>query len=117
MYQPRIYIKLSNQPLISKFQWDLANYIYLFSRLDELSNGMEPQLIPPRVQYIMLGATSNIKGVFYDFPTPILPEIGGEPKRELLIDLYQLFSRNASSVASKIGGIRNGPLSLKIKSK
>ena len=47
----------------------------------------------------MAGATISVKGVLADFPTPILPKIGGEPTREGLIDLHQLVSDNAASVA------------------
>ena len=54
---------------------------YLFNRLDKLSHGTNPLLIPPRVQYKIAGTTSSVKGVLADFSTPILPNIGGEPTR------------------------------------
>ena len=47
-----------------------------------------------------------------DFSTPILPKIGGEPKRESLIELHQLISGNAASMASKLGGGGHGQLVL-----
>ena len=60
----------------------------------------------------MAGATSNTKGVLTDFPTPILPKIGGEPTREGLIDIHRLISGNAASVALNFGGGRHGHLAL-----
>ena len=56
--------------------------------------------------------TSSIKGVLVDFPTPILPNIGKELTREALIDLHQLISVNAESVASNLGGGRHRHLTL-----
>ena len=44
--------------------------------------------------------------------TPILLRIGGDPTREALIELHQIISGNAASVASNIGGGRNGHLAL-----
>ena len=49
-----------------------------------------------------------------DFPTPILPNIYGEPKRELLINIYLLISGNAASVASNLRGDRHGHLALRM---
>ena len=60
----------------------------------------------------MAGATSNTKGVLTDFPTPILPKIGGEPTREGLIDIHRLIRGNAASVALNFGGGRHGHLAL-----
>ena len=47
-----------------------------------------------------------------DLLTPILLKIGGDPTREALIELHQLISGNAASVASNIGGGRHGHLAL-----
>ena len=52
----------------------------------------------------MAGATSSFEGVLSDFPTPILPKIDREPTIEGLINLHQLISENAASVASNLGG-------------
>ena len=65
----------------------------------------------------MAGATSSVKGVLVDFPTPILPKIGGEPTRDALIGLQILVSGNVASVASNLGGGGNGHLTLMITSK
>ena len=63
---------------------------------------MNPPSIPPRVQEKMVGTTSSSEGVLADFPTPILPKIGGEPTKEALIKLHQLISGNVASVASNL---------------
>ena len=60
----------------------------------------------------MAGETSSVKGVFVDFPTPILPKIDGEPTREGLIKIHLLISGNAASVASNHGGGQHGHLAL-----
>ena len=52
------------------------------------------------------------EGVLADFLTPILPEIGGEPTIEGLIDLHQLVSGNASSMASNLKRGRHRQLAL-----
>ena len=52
----------------------------------------------------MAGATSSVEGVFEDFLTTILQNIGGEPTRESLINLHQLISGNAASVTSNLRG-------------
>ena len=52
----------------------------------------------------MDGATSSVKGVLANFLTPTLPKIDGEPTRSGLINLHQLISGNAASMASKLGG-------------
>ena len=49
--------------------------------------------------------------------TPILPKIDGEPTREGLIELHQLISGNAASVASNLGGGRHGKLTLTMTDK
>ena len=55
---------------------------------------------------------SSVEGVLADFPTPILPKIGGEPTREGLIDIHRLISVNSASMASNIGGGLHGHLAL-----
>ena len=60
----------------------------------------------------MAGAMSSVEGVLANFPTPILPNIGGEPTREVLIEIHRLISGNAASVALNIGGGRHGHLAL-----
>ena len=60
----------------------------------------------------MSGATRSFKGFLMDFPTPILPNIDGEPTREGLINIYLLISGNAASMASKLRGDRHGHLAL-----
>ena len=60
----------------------------------------------------MAGATVSVKGVLVYFPTPILPNIEGEPTRKGLIYLHQLFSGNMESVALKIGGVQHGHIAL-----
>ena len=60
----------------------------------------------------MAGATSSIEGKLADFPTPILPKIEGELTREGLINLHRLVGVNAASVASNLGGIRHGYLTM-----
>ena len=52
----------------------------------------------------MAGATSILKGVLADLPTPILPNISGERTREGLIEIHRLISCNVASVASNLGG-------------
>ena len=63
------------------------------------------------------GATISVWGVLPDFRTPILPNIGGEPTREGLIEIHQLISGNAESLALNLGGGRQGHLSLTITAK
>ena len=65
----------------------------------------------------MSGATTSIKGFFADLPTPILPNIGGEPTIERLVDLHRLVSGNAASVSSNLGGGWHIHLVLKITNK
>ena len=52
----------------------------------------------------MAGEASSIEGVLTYFLTPVLPNIDGEPTREGLIDIHQLISVNAASVALNLGG-------------
>ena len=52
----------------------------------------------------MAGATSIVDGFLTDFPTPILPKIGGEPTREGLIKIHQLMLGNVASVTSNLRG-------------
>ena len=73
---------------------------------------MNPPSIPTRVQDIMARSTTSVKGVLADFPTPILPNIGGEPTREALINLHQLVSGNVASVAPNLREFRHGHLAL-----
>ena len=98
------------------YQWDLANYIYLFNTLVEFSHRVKPLSIPPIMQDIMTGSTSSVKGFLVDFLTPILTKIGGEPTRESMIDLHQLVSGNAASVASNPGGGWHRHLALRMTS-
>ena len=58
----------------------------------------------------MVGATTSIKGVLTDFPTPILLKIGGELTREGLIKIHRLTSENTASVLSSLGGGWHGHL-------
>ena len=60
----------------------------------------------------MAGPTSSIDGVLEEFPTTILPKINIEPTREGMINLHQLISGNATSVASNLGGGRHEHLLL-----
>ena len=63
-----------------------------------MSQGTKPPSVPPIVEDIMLEATSSVKGVLEDFPTPILLKIRGKLTREGMIDLHRLVSGNAASV-------------------
>ena len=87
---------------------------YLFNVLYELSHGTNPPPSSPRVQDKMAGTTSIIKGVLADFLTLILPKIGGDPRREALIELHWLISVNLESGESNLGGGPNGHLTLTI---
>ena len=60
---------------------------------------------------------SSVEGVLAYLPTPILPKIGGEPTRKLLIKIHLLISGNAVSVASNLGGGRHGHINLTMTSK
>ena len=60
----------------------------------------------------MMGETISVKGVLADFPESILPKIDGEPTREGLVDLHQLISGNAASVAFNFGGGQHRHLAL-----
>ena len=51
----------------------------------------------------MAGAKIIVEGVLADFPTYLTPKIDGEPTREVLVNLHQLVSGNAASMASKLG--------------
>ena len=64
----------------------------------------------------MAGKTSSVEGVLTDLPTPILPNIGGELTREVLIKIHRLISVNAASVVSKLGGGQHGYLALTMMS-
>ena len=87
---------------------------YLFNRLNGFYHGTNLPSNPTRVQDNMVGIANSTKGVFMDLLTPILLKIGGDPTREALIELHQLISGNAASVASNIGGGRHGHLALTI---
>ena len=65
----------------------------------------------------MAGATGSVEGVLADLPTPIIPKIGGELAREVIIDLHQLVSGNTASIVSNLGGGQNGHLALTITRK
>ena len=56
----------------------------------------------------------SVEGVLADFLTPILPDIGGEPTREELIEINQFISEDAASVASNLGEGQHGHLVLKM---
>ena len=60
----------------------------------------------------MAGSTISVKGVLAEFPSTILPKIGGETTREVLINLHRLVSGNMASVASNLGGGRHGCLAM-----
>lgn len=62
----------------------------------------------------MVGIANIIKGFLVYFPTPIIPKIIGEPTRESLINIHQLISGNAYSVASNLKGGWHGHLALTI---
>ena len=64
----------------------------------------------------MVGATRSVEGVFAEFPTPILPNIGGELTIEVLIKLNRLVSGNVVSMSSNLGGGWHGHLALKMTS-
>ena len=51
-----------------------------------------------------------------NFPAHILPNIGGEPTRKILIDLNLLVSGNTASVASNLGGGQYGHIALTMNS-
>ena len=65
----------------------------------------------------MAWKTISVEGVLEDFPTPIIPMIRKEPTRETLIYLHQLISGNEACVASNLGVIRHGYLTLTITAK
>ena len=65
----------------------------------------------------MVGESDSVEGVFTDFLTPILPNIGGESTREELIKLHQLISRNVASVFSSLRGGWHIHLALTMKRK
>ena len=92
----------------------LVYYNYLFNTLDGFHHGTNLSSNPPRVQDNMVGTANITKGVFMDFLTPLLIKFGGDLTRESLIELHQLISGNAASVASNIGGGRHGHLALTI---
>ena len=64
----------------------------------------------------MVGETNSAEGVLVDFLTPIPQNIGGEPTKEGLIELYRLVSGNAVSVLLNHGGGPYGHLTLTITS-
>ena len=55
---------------------------------------------------------SIVEGALADLPTPILPNIGEEPTREVFIKTYRLISGNEAFVAWNIGGGRHRHLAL-----
>ena len=63
----------------------------------------------------MAGETISVKGVLADFPAPILPNIDGEPTREVLVDLHQLINGNEASVALNLVGDRHRNLAVKMR--
>ena len=71
---------------------------------------MNPPLRSLRVQDKITGTTSTVEGVLAYFLTQILPNIGGEQRRESLIELHPLISGNAAYVVMNLGGGRNGHL-------
>ena len=77
-----------------------------------MSQGTNPLSSPTRVKDEMAGATSRVKGFLADFQTPVLPNIGGEPTRKVLIKIHLLISGNAAAVASNLGGVRHRHLAL-----
>ena len=60
----------------------------------------------------MAGSTSIVEVVLADFPTSILPNIGREPKREVLIKIHRLISGNVVSVSYNLGGGQHGHLKM-----
>ena len=82
----------------------LVYYNYLFNRLDGFYHGTNLPSNPPRVKENMVGTSNSTEGVFMDFLTQILLNIGRDTTREALIELHHLISGNAASVASNIGG-------------
>ena len=64
----------------------------------------------------MLGTAKTVEVILVDFPTPILPKIIGELKREDLIELHLIISINKASVASNLGRGQNGHLTLTMTS-
>ena len=96
-----------NQPLISTWQCHQSNYYFLFNRLDNFLHGTNPPSSPPRAQDKIEGATRIFEEVLADFPTPILPNISGEPTREVLIDQHKLISGKAASLTSNLQGGRH----------
>ena len=89
----------------------------LFNRIYYLYHGKNPLSIPPRVRDITEGATSSFELFLADFPTSIIPNIGGETTREALIYLHQLVRANTASVASNLGEGHHGHLALQIPGK
>ena len=73
---------------------------------------MNTASIPLRPHTDMLGTSNSAKGVLADFLMPILPNIVGEPTRESLIEIHQLISENAASMASNIGEVWHDHLAL-----
>ena len=71
-----------------------------------------PPSIPPRQKDNMTETSQSIKEVLAEFLTTIIPKISRELTRESLIDIHQLISGSAASMASNIRGGRNGPLTL-----
>ena len=65
----------------------------------------------------MAGGTSSIKGVFVDFPAPVITNIYREPTREALINLHQLITGNAASVVLNLIKVRHGHLALMMTAK
>ena len=61
--------------------------------------------------------TSSVEGVLTYFPTPILPNIGGEPTIEGLIEIHRFISGNVASVALKLRGGRHRHLTLTMTAK
>ena len=81
-----------------------------------MSHRTNPSSIPPRVQNIITGETSSAKELLLDFLEVILPKIGRELTRELLINLHQLVIGIAASMVLNLRGGRNVHLVLKMTS-
>ena len=87
---------------------------YLFNILDKFSHRANPPSLPQRVQEKMLGTTSSSERFLADFPTPMIPKIGGDPTKEALIKLNQFVSINTASVALNLTGVWHIHLTLTI---
>ena len=64
----------------------------------------------------MEGATISVKIVLAHIPANIIPNIGGETRREGLIKLHRLIGGNVAYVLLNLGGGRHGNLTLAVAS-